>query len=149
MSFRESWFLTVIPIVIAVIMHLVNSNKMGHTHSKLNGVIRNRRDLHLVRDAINTSMTLAIAYMAMFAIYIIAGIILIAFGRIHIFIYSIHIFIFGIITLPIALIGRVFEKRIKNLNVESHDSDIGIIYQDYLNQWNQPRLKIKEKLNSV
>lgn len=144
MNFIENWFFSVIPIFIAIMMFAFNSSKMAGAYNAVKGVIRTRQDLDIVRDAINVSMILAIIYMAMFAILIIIGLIMIIGKNIHPLVFFAHLFFFGLVALPMGLIGKTFENRIKNLKVESTDPYLKEKFQDYLVQWNQPRLKLAE-----
>jgi hypothetical protein len=53
-------------------------------------------------------------------------------------------FIFGIVTLPLGLIGKQFEKKIRNMNVEADDPMIEQKFRKYLTMWDQPRFQLPE-----
>jgi len=144
MNFMENWFFSVIPIFIAIMMFAFNSSKMASAYNALNGVIRTRQDIGIVRDAINVSMILAIVYMAMFAILIVIGFIMMVGRNIHPLVFFAHIFLFGLVTLPMGLIGKTFENRIKSLKIESTAPYVEEKFRDYLIQWDQPRLKLSD-----
>ncbi|TES90492.1 MAG: hypothetical protein E3J87_09905 [Candidatus Cloacimonadota bacterium] len=145
MSYGETWYLTVIPIFIAVIMHISNMNRMKSTYRELNGgVIRTRENLKLVRDAINLSMMLAIIYISMFVILFLTIAFFVFSRKILILTGGGHLFVFGIVTLPLGLWGRTAERLIKTLKVESEDPVIEKKYKQFLMQWEQPRLKLPD-----
>ena len=144
MGFIDSWFLSVAPIIIMAAMHICNMKMMNKADAALNGVIRSRQDLELVRDAINVSMILAMMFIAMFVILLLAGACLIFFKQMHFLVFAAHIFIFGVVTLPMGLFGMTREKAIKNLCVESTDPEIAEKYARYLKQWKEPRLTLAD-----
>jgi O-antigen/teichoic acid export membrane protein len=57
---------------------------------------------------------------------------------------ALSLFIFGIVTLPVGLIGKRYEKRIKTMKVESDDPEIADKFQQYLKQWNEARFQLPE-----
>jgi len=144
MTYAETSYLSVIPIIISIILSLINMSKMSKTSTSLKGTIRYKQDLALVREAINVSMILAIVYLAVFGIMIVMLAYFVVARGMFIITATTHLFIFGIVTLPVALIGKSFEKKIKSLPVETDDPEIADKYQKFLVQWNEPRLKLPD-----
>lgn len=136
MSYGGTWYLTVVPILSAAIMHAANTSRMNKTYAAIKGTIRTRMDLNLVRDAINLSMKLAVMYIALFGFVFLL--------RISIFTGAAHLFVFGIVTLPLGLWSRMAERTIKTLQVESDDPEIEKKYREFLVKWEQPRIKLPE-----
>jgi hypothetical protein len=54
------------------------------------------------------------------------------------------LFIFGIVTLPVGLIGKKYEKRIKTMQVQADDPEIAVKFQQYLKQWNEARFQLPD-----
>ncbi|MBA7600013.1 MAG: hypothetical protein E3J41_00595 [Candidatus Cloacimonadota bacterium] len=144
MSYGGTWYLTVVPILSAAIMHAANTSRMNKTYAAIKGTIRTRMDLNLVRDAINLSMKLAVMYIALFVILILALFGFVFLLRISIFTGAAHLFVFGIVTLPLGLWSRMAERTIKTLQVESDNPEIEKKYREFLVKWEQPRIKLPE-----
>lgn len=136
MSYGGTWYLIVVPILSAAIMHAANTSRMNKTYAAIKGTIRTRMDLNLVRDAINLSMKLAVMYIALFGFVFLL--------RISIFTGAAHLFVFGIVTLPLGLWSRMAERTIKTLQVESDNPEIEKKYREFLVKWEQPRIKLPE-----
>ncbi|KPJ71145.1 hypothetical protein AMJ52_09000 [candidate division TA06 bacterium DG_78] len=83
-------------------------------------------------------MKLAVLYLILFGLLIIAVVMY--------FVQDITIlFIFGIITLPVGLIGKYFENKIKSMDVRADDPNIAETFQRYLVQWKQARFKLPDR----
>jgi hypothetical protein len=54
------------------------------------------------------------------------------------------LFVFGIVTLPVGLIGKSYDKKIKTLRVEAGDQQIAEKFQEYLKQWNEARFHLSD-----
>jgi hypothetical protein len=144
MSFGESWYLSVVPMLIGVAMQLANTNKMAKTHALMNGTIRSWFHLRRVRDAINLSMRLAIIYIGLFAGMFVVLLTFVLFSGMSITTLATHMFLFGIFTLPVGLWAKGIEGRVKNLAVQAEDPEIERRFNDYVKQWGEPRLKLQE-----
>jgi hypothetical protein len=111
--------------------------------AKTGGVLRSRQDLLAVKQAVNLSMRMAVIYIVMFILFVLLLGIFVArgasFGQ-----AALCLFIFGIVTLPVGLIGRGYEKRIKMMRVESGDPEIAEKFQLYLKQWNEARFRLPD-----
>ncbi|MBN2543702.1 hypothetical protein JXI42_12625 [bacterium] len=144
LTFTQSWFLSVVPIGIGIILQLLNMKKMKETHSEIHGVLRNRFDLEKVKIAISLNMSCAMLYIAVWLLVVVFGIYLVATKNLGLFSLVGHMMIFGIVTLPFGIIGKKDENLIKKLEIESEDPYIEKKFRDYLRQWNQPQLKIHD-----
>jgi len=116
--------------------------KINSVYFRTNGVIKTRQELELVKDVINLSMRLAIFYILLFVLFLIFVVMLFingAAGR------AIGIlFLFGIITLPIGLIGKHFENKIRTMEVQSEDPELATKFQHYLKEWNSARFQLSD-----
>ena len=137
------YYVLIIFIAVAVWMQIKSNRKNAAVYEKTGGVLRSRQDLLAVKQAINLSMKMAVIYIVMFILFVILLGIFVArgasFGQ-----AALCLFVFGIVTLPIGLIGRVYEKRIKMMRVESGDPEIAEKFQQYLKQWNEARFGLPD-----
>jgi uncharacterized membrane protein YecN with MAPEG domain len=133
----------VVFLAIAVAMHVVSSRKTIQVYRETGGVLRSQLDLDKVKEAINMSMRFAVLYMGMFIIFIVLLIIAWLGGEPFLR-GALVMFIFGIVTLPLGLIGKQFEKKIRNMNVEADDPMIEQKFRKYLTMWDQPRFQLPE-----
>jgi hypothetical protein len=96
-----------------------------------------------VKAAINLSMKLAVIYILLFVLFVFVLIISVARGG-SLGEAAFSLFVFGIITLPVGLIGKTYEKKVKTLQVQADDPQIAEKFQLYLKQWNEPRWKLPD-----
>ncbi|GEM_PF-991404 len=130
-------------IIAAVVMNGIMVQKTRAVDSVVKGVIKTRQHLLLAKEAINLSMKLAIYYLVMCGAMLAIFLLLVSKGLPFMAMMG-KIFLFGIVTLPIGLIAKHFEKKIKNLRVESDDPSLSGLFSDYLSQWERPQFQIKE-----
>ncbi|MDI6738961.1 MAG: hypothetical protein QME74_01180 [Candidatus Edwardsbacteria bacterium] len=137
--------LTVIaaPVAAALVMHLLMIMRIQAIVPGLNGAIRDRQSLMRVKELINLSMKLAIFYIALYVLFILALVALVTNGM-PLFRAVGCLFWFGVITLPMGLIGKHFEKKIRGMSVESPDPDLGNTFQRWLAQWREARYQLPE-----
>jgi hypothetical protein len=124
-------------------MQIKSNRKNSQVYEKANGVIKTRQDLLAVKDAINLSMKLAVVYIGMFVLFIVLLALFVARGT-SLGHAALSLFVFGIVTLPVGLIGKQHEKRIKTMQVEADDPEIAKKFQQYLKQWNEARFQLPE-----
>ncbi|MCK4526790.1 hypothetical protein KAW18_05415 [candidate division WOR-3 bacterium] len=136
-------YLLITFILIAVGMQALSISKIQEVCRKTNGVLRSRQDLLLVKNLINLSMRLAILYIVFFVLFIIMLVIFVKngtpFGQ-----AMLNLFIFGVITLPVGLFGKKYENKIKTMEVQSVDLEIGRKFRQYLTQWDEPRFQLSD-----
>jgi hypothetical protein len=137
------FYVTAIFIAIAVAMQVASVKKIQEANSRTCGTIRSPRDLLLVKEAINLSMRLAIVYIALFVVFIALLVISVAGGQ-PVIQAALGLFIFGVVTLPVGLIGKRYEKRIRTMDVESEDPYLRDRLQSYLAQWDKPRFQLSD-----
>lgn len=130
-------------IVIAGLMHFYNSTQSRELIKRTGGVIRSHSDLLLVKEAINLSMQMAVYYIVLSAVFVaVLGVMVI---RGYPFFSAIgQLFIFGIVTLPMGLIGKHFEDKVRQMEVQSSDPALQETYQKFLVQWKEPRFKLPD-----
>jgi len=140
--YQISMYVLIIAVVVTLIFQIAMIVRMKTVYNKLGGIIRTNWDLKRVKRVINLSMKLAIFYMIFFAILIIV-LIYLYFVKIGIESFVV-LFFFGIITLPLGLFGRHFEKKIKTMKVDAKDPQIEEKYNRYIEQWNKARLQVSD-----
>ncbi len=137
------FYILAIFIVIAVGMQVLSIRKTEEVHKRTRGVIQSRHDLLSVKEAINLNMKLAIAYIGLSILFVV--ILAISFlGGTPLSRVALTLFIFGIITLPVGLIGKTYEKKIKSMEVKSEDLEIAKKFEQYLIQWKEPRFRLPD-----
>ena len=130
-------------IFIAGLMHFYNTSKTRELIKRTGGVIRSRNDLLLVKEIINISMQLAIYYIALSILFIAVLGFLVIKG--YSFFSAIgQLFIFGIVTLPMGLVGKHYEDKVRQMEIQSSDPALQETYQRYLIQWKEPRFKLPD-----
>jgi len=130
-------------IAVAALMHLYNITKDRELIKRTGGVIRSNSDLLMVREAINLSMQLAIYYIAM-SVVLLAVLAYFVVNGLSFFTAIGQLFIFGIATLPMGLIGKHFEDKVRKMEVQSSDPLLQDAYDRYLVQWKEPRFKLPD-----
>jgi len=89
------------------------------------------------------SMKLAVVYIVLFVLFVLLmGLAVMRGGSLGQ--AALCLFVFGIVTLPVGLIGKGYEKKIKTLRVEAGDQQIEEKFQQYLKQWNEPRFGLSD-----
>jgi hypothetical protein len=124
-------------------MQIKSNRANAAVYAKTGGVLRSRQALLAVKQAINLSMKMAVIYIVMFILFVLLLGIFVARG-VSIGQAALCLFIFGIVTLPVGLIGRGYEKRIKTMRVETGDPEIAEKFQQYLKQWNEARFGLPD-----
>lgn len=130
-------------ILIAIGMQVYSNRRNAEVYERTHGVIRSRQDLLAVKTAINLSMKLAIVYIVLFVLFVLLLGMSVARGG-SVGEAALGLFVFGIVTLPVGMIGKTYEKKIKTLQVQSDDPQITEKFQLYLKQWNQARWKLPD-----
>jgi len=136
-------FLLILGILIALAFQIVNILRIQDIYRKTGGKIESEDDLILTKGVINFSMEAAMVYIV-FAIVFVVLLFVLSQGK-YIMDAIKALFLFGIITLPIGLIGKNFEKKIKEMNVITESEEIKKRYKDYLQQWGKVRFRIREE----
>ncbi|MEO0124348.1 MAG: hypothetical protein ABIL69_10155 [candidate division WOR-3 bacterium] len=133
----------VVAILISVGMHLYSVNKITAFVRNKKGVIRSRIDLSELKEVINTNMKLAVVYIIFYIAFFIITALFADTGWFYQAILT--WFLFGIITLPVGLIGKHYENKIKSLRIESDDDkEVARIFETYLVQWKEARWKLPD-----
>jgi len=137
-----SIYIFFIALFTAIGLQVYSIVKIEEVYQKTKGVIRFRHDLLAVRDVINLNMGFAVLYLIMFGLFFIFIVIIFINGMVLRAI--IMLFLFGVITLPVGLLGKHYEKKIKSMEVQSNDPEIANTFRRYLIQWKEPRLKLQD-----
>ncbi|KPK72835.1 hypothetical protein AMJ87_03475 [candidate division WOR_3 bacterium SM23_60] len=129
--------------IIAVGMQIYSNRKNAAVYNQTRGTVESRQDLLAVRAAINLSMKLAIVYIFLFVVFILLMGLSVARGG-SLGQAALCLFIFGVVTLPVGMIGKTYEKKIKTMQVQTDDPQIAEKFQQYLKQWNQARFGLSD-----
>lgn len=133
----------VVFIIIAAAMQVYSNRRNAQVYEQTHGVVRSRQDLVAVRGAINLSMKLAVVYIMLFVLFVLLmGLAVMRGGSLGQ--AALCLFVFGIVTLPIGLIGKTYEKKIKTMRIEADDPQIVEKFQQYLKQWNEARFGLPD-----
>ncbi len=138
----NGWLLLAGSVLVAAGMQGYNIYRIEEFMRRTKGVIRYGPDLDHVKEIINLNMRMAILYIALYVIFFII-IALMFFGGERIQAVTI-MFFFGVITLPFGLIGKHFEKKVKNLKIETTQPGIAETYQRWLVQWKEARFQLPD-----
>lgn len=133
----------VIFIIVAIWMQVNSNRKNAKVYNKTHGVIKSKQDLLAVKSAINLSMKLAVIYITLFVLYILILGIFVARGE-SLGHAALSLFVFGVVTLPIGLIGKRYEKRIRTMKVQADDAEIAERFQQYLKQWDKAKFRLSD-----
>jgi hypothetical protein len=133
----------VVFILIAFGMQIYSNRRNALVYNQTRGVVKSRQDLLTVKNAINLSMKLAVIYILLFVLFILLMGLSVARGG-SLGQAALCLFIFGIVTLPLGLIGKSYEKKIKKLQVKADDPQITEKFQQYLKQWNEARFGLSD-----
>ncbi|MEO0205925.1 MAG: hypothetical protein ABIL22_04540 [candidate division WOR-3 bacterium] len=139
---QVSLVILVVAILLSVGMQAYSVNRIVTFIRNRRGVIRSRIDLAELKEVINLNMKLAVVYIVLYVVFFILIVLMFVGGWASQAILI--MFLFGIITLPVGLIGKHYENKIKSLRIESDDKEIERIFDTYLVQWKQARWKLPD-----
>ncbi len=143
-TYASTWYLSIIPLGVSVAFHLFASFRIKRACDYVDECISSYDDLFYVRDAINTSMTLAIYYLAFFLVLIaVLGYFVTARGM-GVGLAMNHLFIFGVFSIIPALGTKHFEKKIRRLAVDAEDPNIEATFKSWLAQWGKAQFRLKD-----
>jgi glucan phosphoethanolaminetransferase (alkaline phosphatase superfamily) len=132
----------IVSLTAAISMQVYSILKIQEVYRKTKGLIQHHHDLLEIKEVINLDMQLAVLYLVLFGLLIVAVVLHFMQGMA---VQGIAIlFIFGIITLPVGLFGKHFENKIKSMEVKSDDPKITETFQRYLVQWKQARFTLSD-----
>ncbi len=138
----DTLYIMIVAILVAIGMQVYSITKIQSLIRNTKGIIRSRHDLIAVKEVINLNMQMAVIYIILYVIFFIFAAKLFIGGRI--FEAIAMLFVFGIITLPVGLVGKSYENKVKSMRVESDDKEIAQIFERYLIQWKQARWKLPD-----
>jgi ABC-type Fe3+ transport system permease subunit len=130
-------------VIVAIWMQVKSNRKNADVYDQTRGVIKSRQDLLAVKSAISLSMRLAVIYIVLFVLFIMVLSIFVARGE-SLGHAALSLFVFGVVTLPVGLIGKGYEKRIKTMQVQTDDPEIAEKFQQYLKQWDKARFQLSD-----
>lgn len=137
------FYITAAFIAVAAAMQVTSIRKIEEVRRCCRGAIRSRQDLLLAKGAINLSMRLAIVYIALFGLFVVLLALTVAGGA-PVGRAVLNLFIFGVVTLPIGLIGKRYERTIRAMEVASDDPELRERFESYLSQWDKPKLQLSD-----
>jgi hypothetical protein len=138
------WAVLVVSLVVAFSFQGYSIWRISLLADRLQGRIRTREDLQMIKEVINLNMRMAIAYIV-FWFLLIAVLIWTVVARLLLFPQAITVFfLFGVITLPLGLVGKSFEKKVHALRAESGDAALEETFHRWLKEWKEPRFQLPE-----
>lgn len=139
-----TWYLSAVPVLVAVIISLTGNKRLNETYRRLGGVIRTRSQLVVVRGCINQNKALAFTYLGLWVLFT-AALVLAVVSGLAVFKGAVgHFLIFGVATLPLGLWSKKVEERFRAMKVESTDPSVETTFARWLVEWKQPRLRVSE-----
>jgi hypothetical protein len=140
----HTWYLSGVPFILAVAMSVASNAKFNGILRDLGGTIRSQVNLAAVKEGINLSMMLALAYIGVWvAMLVVTGIYVVS-GRTTMQGFVGHVFAFGVATLPFGLWSKAVEKRFKAMKVEATDPAVEETWRRWLKEWGQARLRLPD-----
>ncbi len=126
---------------IALIFHFYAVLKIKAALKETNGIIMSMNDLETIKKVINLNMKLAVYYIVFFILLII---ILGVLALNQLFKEAaLILFLFGVITLVVGLWGKIYENKIRNMEVKTDNPEIKETFERYLKEWGEPRLQLR------
>ncbi|MBI4751257.1 MAG: hypothetical protein HY774_22485 [Acidobacteria bacterium] len=142
-SFFEHWYLSLLPLAGYLLLAVISMKRISDVRTQLGDVIRTRKDLELVKAAINQNMKLAFLLILGGGGYLVLLLGLLA-AKMLPSSDSRHLIIFTVVMAVSSLVIHILEKPLKTLRVEAKDPRIAQTYQIWLSQWPQARWKLQD-----
>lgn len=144
-SFVEHWYLSLLPLTGYLLLAVISMKRISEVRTHLGGVIRTRKDLELVKTAINQNMRLAFLLILGGGGYLLLLVGLLA-SKILPASDSLHLTVFTVVMALSSVVVHILEKPLKTLHVEAKDPRIAQTYQTWLRQWSQARWGLQEDI---
>ncbi|HNC47063.1 MAG TPA: hypothetical protein PLU80_23020, partial [Acidobacteriota bacterium] len=144
-SLFDHWYLSLIPLAGYLLLTVISMKRISEVRTQLRGVIRTRKDLELVKTAINQNMRLALVLILGGGGYLLLLVGLLA-SKILPASDSWHLTVFTVVMALSSVVVHILEKPLKTLHVEAKDSRIAQTYQTWLRQWSQARWGLQEDI---
>ncbi len=138
------WLVLAASLLVALVFHGLTVYEIESLREKTRDAIRTREDLQAVREVINRNMKMAIGYIVFWFLLVAVLAWLVVMGMIAFSQALVVFFLFGVITLPLGLIGKHFEKKVHRLRVDSGDPAMEAAFRRWLVQWKEPRFQLPE-----
>ncbi len=139
-----TWYLSAVPVLIAVVISLMGNMRLNDTYRRLGGVIRTRSQLVVVRGSINQNKALAFAYLGLWVLFTVVLALAVISGLTALKGAAGHFLVFGLATLPFGLWSKKVENRFRAMKVESNDPAVESTFARWLAEWKQPRLRVSD-----
>jgi hypothetical protein len=145
MAFDAStWYLSVLPILLAYLISLVANMKLNGTREAIGGAIRSHHDLEQVRGAINQNKACAWLYLALWAVFLVGLVVCARFTELTFREAVGHIFAFGLLTLPGGLWSKAVENKFKAMTVDASDPSLREKRDRYFVNWKKSGFTVPE-----
>jgi len=145
LGFFDTWYVSVVPLVLVAGLMVGNVIKSRSVLSLLNGTIRDEKDLRLVRGAINFSMIGAVVFLVIWGAMVLAIVALWVTGCISYNTALVHVFVYSVPGMIMGLGGReLSDKPIRSLTVTAEDPAVAERFELSLIQWREARLKLPQ-----
>lgn len=143
-GFLESWYLSGVPAVAAVLLSVWASRQMKSVLARMAGGLRRHDQLPQVRGAIEANMRQAALFVLLYGLLLVALFAGYAKEWITLGSAGLHLLAFGVVTGPFGLWTRQFEKGLQTLDTTGAEPGVAEVYARWLREWKQPRLSLSE-----
>ncbi len=138
MSYDTStWYLSVIPIVLAYVISFVANANLDGVRNSLGGAVRTRQDLPPVRQAVLFNQRCAWLYLGLWACFFVSLVVAVQFTELTFRGAVGHLFAFGVLTLPGGLWTKSVETKFKTMPIDGSDPELRKAFDRYLVAWKQ------------
>ena len=121
----STWYLTVIPVILAYLLSILANMKLNAVRSQLGGAVRTLQDLGEVRGGILFNKRCAWLYLALWGGFFAWLVASVQFAGLTFAAAVGHFFAFGVLTLPGGLWTRSVETKFKAMMVDRSDPALG------------------------
>jgi hypothetical protein len=142
MTYRNTWYLTACPVVIAVLIQMNEIFSMRRIHTATGGVVRSWTDFDRVSRAIEMNEVLAIVFMVFFGLFVALLAILTINWKMPFHVAGMHLVAFAIFTAPLGIAVIRAENKVRGILVDTADNDLKSKFDELLNDWKEPPWEI-------
>lgn len=143
-SFLETWYISLGLATVAVAMSVTTALRIRRVLRAVEGGLKRREQLPEVKGAIEADMRMAALFIVLYAVLL--GLLVMGVARAWITLggLSVHLVVFGILTGPVGMWTRGFEKRLQSLDTSGAEPGVADVYTRWLAEWKKPRLTLSE-----
>jgi hypothetical protein len=133
---------TLLALVVCTIIAIGSLRNLNRASARLEGQIRSRADLNVVRDTINLDMFLALFLLLVGAFWIAGFSIAAGYGLLHGDDILIHSGAFAIGSALLRALTKPAEDRFKALKADPLDPEIAVTFERWKKEWRGLRMRL-------